>query len=60
MTKCPRCGSTAQVKILNKEYVKSWDNSQVNLVTHCQCGCGIKFQHTIIYVQAAEPIVEEK
>lgn len=60
MPKCPHCGSTAQVKKLNEEYVTSGDGSQINLVTHYQCGCGTKFQCIIMYAQIAEPIIEEK
>ena len=39
MTKCPNCGSTAQVKIVSTEKI----DKQEWLVLNCKCGCGCEF-----------------
>jgi hypothetical protein len=39
MIKCPNCGSTAQVKVVNYE----WDRMDETEITFYECGCGAKF-----------------
>lgn len=61
MPKCPHCGSTAQVREVDKEYVTSWAApNQFNVITHYQCGCGTKFCRTLVCVSVSEVITEER
>ena len=44
MIKCPKCGSTAQVKVIcgdDLNYIHSASLNWVNM--HLKCGCGCRF-----------------
>ena len=47
LIKCPNCGSTAQVKILNTEYHE--DGPTIRVVRIYKCGCGQMFATTSHY-----------
>ena len=42
MIRCPNCGSTAQVKIINQETFTLHER-HTDTVYKCQCGCGKQF-----------------
>lgn len=42
MPKCPRCGSTAQVRELDTEYFENGAN-EILVIRHYRCGCGCEF-----------------
>ena len=48
MTKCPRCGSTAQVKMLDGDFSLESDNELVYLRDY-KCGCGTYFRTSVTY-----------
>lgn len=43
MPKCPWCGSTAQVKEIETEYLE--DGWSIEVQRHYKCGCGTCFVH---------------
>ena len=43
MPKCPWCGSTAQVKEIETEYLE--DGWSIEVRRHYKCGCGTCFVH---------------
>ena len=50
MPKCPRCGSTAQVKFASEEVKKDrFDSRSLKLITYYKCGCGTAFQVIAFY-----------
>ena len=42
MIKCPNCGSTAQVRIIEQETFILHER-HIDTVNKCQCGCGKQF-----------------
>ena len=50
MPKCPRCGSTAQVKILDIDFDLEEDEF-VYVRRHYKCGCGTYFRGTVAYAK---------
>ena len=47
MIKCPYCGSTAQVKVVNTKTIIGTDIDVIH--RECECGCGTTFTHTKCY-----------
>ena len=58
MTRCPKCGSSAQPKLLTTEYNEDgWD---IEVVRTYICGCGCTFTGTSYYhCQEGYEITEE-
>lgn len=50
MTKCPNCGSTAQVKILDIDFDLEEDEF-VCVRRYYKCGCGTYFRGTVTYAK---------
>lgn len=50
MTKCPHCGSTAQIKILNVDFELDGDE-YVYIHRYYKCGCGTYFRGTVTYIK---------
>lgn len=50
MTKCPHCGSTAQVKILDIDFDLDEDRF-VYVRRHYKCDCGTYFRGTVTYIK---------
>lgn len=48
MIKCPNCGSTAQVKILNVDI--DLEEDEVYVHRHYKCGCGTYFRTAVTYI----------
>ena len=47
MTRCPNCGSSAQVRVIETEYNEyGWD---IEVVRTYKCGCGQRFIRTSFY-----------
>lgn len=41
MAKCPWCGSEAQIEVVATEYIENgWE---MEVLRHCECGCGTIF-----------------
>ena len=58
MPKCPRCGSTAQVKVTGTNFVE--DGWEITLYHHYECGCGCRFYGTsVFHCQEQYEIIEE-
>ena len=57
MPKCPRCGSTAQVKVTGTNFVE--DGWEITLYRHYECGCGCHFHGTAGYISEGYEIIEE-
>lgn len=47
MPKCPRCGSTAQVKEIETNYVE--DGWKITVYRDYKCGCGCRFYGTSVF-----------
>lgn len=60
MTKCPHCGSTAQVKMIQETVTNRRDDGGIVLLTKYKCGCGTYFKTTIAYLQVSDDNVEEE
>lgn len=59
MPKCPRCGSTAQVKVTGTNFVE--DGWEITLYRHYKCGCGCRFYGTSVFVsQEQYEVIEEE
>ena len=59
MPKCPRCGSTAQVKVTGTNFVE--DGWKIILYRHYKCGCGYHFYGTsVFHCQDQYEIIEEE
>ena len=44
MVKCPKCGSTAQVRLICGDDLNDEFNAELNYVSqHWSCGCGCTF-----------------
>lgn len=57
MIKCPKCGSTAQSKIINSEdYI--WQN-EVSIIITYKCGCGKMFTTREVFKRENEEIIDE-
>ena len=48
MIKCPHCGSTAQVTLLDGDFSLESDNELVYIRDY-KCGCGIYFRTAVVY-----------
>ena len=58
MTKCPNCGSSAQVRVTDTEYIE--DGWEIEVVRTYKCGCGCGFTGTSYYhCQECYEIVEK-
>lgn len=44
MIRCPNCGSTAQVRIIEQETFV-WHERHTDTINKCQCGCGKQFAY---------------
>ena len=59
MPKCPRCGSTAQVKVTGTNFVE--DGWEITLYRHYKCGCGCRFYGTsVFHCQDQYEFIEEE
>lgn len=48
MTRCPNCGSSAQLKVIETEYFENgWE---IEVVRTYKCGCGQMFTGTSYYI----------
>ena len=47
MTRCPNCGSSAQLKVIATKYNE--DGWTIEVVRTYKCGCGQKFTGTSYY-----------
>ena len=44
MIKCPKCGSTAQVKVICGDNLNDIHSASLNWINmHLKCGCGCRF-----------------
>ena len=50
MVKCPNCGSTAQIEIIDTNYYEMANGIDVEKI--CACGCGCDFTATALYIKA--------
>jgi hypothetical protein len=57
MTKCPNCGSTAQVQIIEVEFEEHSDH--VIKYTTYYCGCKHLWLTTTVYRQESEEHIED-
>lgn len=58
MTKCPNCGSTAQVVPYYEELQRT--PAKVKIITHYKCGCGNFFREEATYLYSGEVKIEEE
>lgn len=58
MTKCPRCGSTAQVREWDTNYYED-SADEITVVREYHCGCGCYFTGTTAYRIDGEEEIEE-
>lgn len=58
MTRCPNCGSSAQLRVTETEYIENgWE---IEAVRTYKCGCGCGFTGTAYYhCQECYEIVEQ-
>ena len=49
MPKCPHCGSTAQVRLLDSDFSLESDTELVYIRDY-KCGCGTYFQTAVTYI----------
>lgn len=58
MTRCPNCGSSAQVRVTDTEYIENgWE---IEVIHTYKCGCGCVFIGTACYqCQECYEIVEK-
>lgn len=59
MTKCPHCGSTAQVKVLDIDFDLEEDEF-VYVRRYYKCGCGTYFRGTICYTRDGYEIIDKE
>lgn len=57
MVKCPRCGSTAQVREWDADYFTE-SKSETVIVRQYRCGCGCNFTGTTAYRKDGEEELE--
>lgn len=58
MTRCPNCGSSAQPKVIETEYIE--DGLEIEVIRTYKCGCGQMFTGTSYYIcQECYEIVEK-
>lgn len=48
MPKCPHCGSTAQVRLLDSDFSLESDTELV-CIRDYKCGCGTYFRTAVVY-----------
>ena len=60
MVKCPHCGSTAQVRIIQEIVTSRRTDGSIVLLTKYKCGCGTHFKTTIAYLQVSDDNIEEE
>ena len=58
MTKCPNCGSTAQVFSYYEEFQRT--ATMVKIITHYKCGCGNFFREEVTYLSSGEIKIKEE
>lgn len=59
MPKCPRCGSTAQVRFVDSEFMEE-SSVEVLCISIYKCGCGAHFKTGKVYFsKEEEEIIEE-
>lgn len=58
MTKCPHCGSTAQVREWDADYFTE-SQYEIVVVRKYHCGCGCDFTGTTVYRIDGEEEIEE-
>ena len=58
MTKCPHCGSTAQVREWETNYYED-SVDEITVVRRYRCGCGCYFTGTTAYRIDGEEKIEE-
>ena len=59
MTKCPHCGSTAQVRFIDSEFMEE-SSIEVLCVSNYKCGCGTRFKTGKVYVSEEDEVVIEE
>ena len=60
MTKCPNCGSTAQVRFIDSEFMEE-SSVEVLCISNYKCGCGTHFKTGKVYFsEEDEVVIEEK
>ena len=60
MPKCPRCGSTAQVRLFDEDYAQDCED-EILLIRKYECGCGAHFEGVTVFCQhGEEEIIEEE
>ena len=58
MTKCPHCGSTAQVEERETDYYED-SADEITVVRRYRCGCGCYFTGTTVYRIDGEEEIEK-
>lgn len=59
MIKCPHCGSTAQVRFLDSEFMEE-SSIEVLCISNYKCGCGTHFKTGKVYTSEDEEVVIEE
>lgn len=55
MVKCSKCGSTAQLKIIDTEYENN--GNYIYKLTTYKCGCGHMFLTNTFYIKNSEEFI---
>lgn len=59
MPKCPRCGSTAQVREIETNYIE--DGWKITVYRNYECGCGYHFYGvSVFHCQDQYEFIEEE
>lgn len=59
MIKCPHCGSTAQVRFIDSEFMEE-SSAEVLCISTYKCGCGTYFKTGKVYISEDEEVVIEE
>lgn len=59
MIKCPHCGSTAQVRFIDSEFMEE-SSVEVLCISAYKCGCGTYFKTGKVYTSEDEEVVIEE
>ena len=59
MTKCPHCGSTAQVRLWDEDYSHEREY-EIFLIRKYECGCGAHFEGVTVFCQHGDEEIEEE
>lgn len=58
MSKCPHCGSTAQVTLLDIDY--SEEEWSMEVIRYYKCGCGTYFRGTTCYTREGYEMIDKE